>query len=905
MDPTEVTRWTLAAELLDRLLELPEEERQKAASVLGRSEGVEGELQLLLGATRSASVLDRSLEEMLQHLPGSEASPNALKGQVFGNWVVGDEIGRGGMSVVYHASRTGQDFQQQAAFKILSLAHLGEDFVAAFLGERQILSDLHHPGIARLIDGGITPGGAPFLVMEHVAGERVDKWCERHCANVRTIAQLMIRLCDAVAYAQRHLVVHQDINPSNVLVNEHDRPVLIDFGIARLLRQSSQTRTLRAFTPHYAAPEQRAGGNITTATDVYALGALLRTLLEGKPVDRDLEAISRVATDDDPEKRYANARSLGEDLQAWLEQRPVQARPPGVAYRTARFVARNRWGVAAAALVILSLIGGLGAALWQARIAAAERDVAQAQTARALQVTEFLKDLFRASDPDQARGEVISARELLEMGAYQVNNSMEETPRLKAEMLVLLGDLYSELGDLDAAGPLLEKGLALADEAGDLTLKVDGRRALAQQQMEIGRHESALELADEAERLLVGSANAPGRQHASLMQPILFSLTELGRLEEAVDRGRAALAAARTHGNIPQSALFEYVYHLGNVMLIAERTAEAEALLLEAAGMEFKALDDPSIQMDLHSNLAGVLVRKGELLEALEHYQRALAVAEEIFPPVHPERARKLSNVAGMLSNVGRHSDAEAALRAALAIYEEIYGEEANPRIAAAQNNLARALQAAGMYEKAEPHQSRARELAAALFGVEDPRYAIATGNLGNLHRLLGNLERAEELLTESLEIRRSILGPEHRAVGSGLTLLAALRLDQGRPAEALRLCDEALALFRRGGHDNVRAILAGMARRARALAALGRTEDAHAAFAEALQAGQGAVEDAGQAWAELLAAHGEFLLEREDPTARIQLARALEAAREAMGADHPETLRIEQQLRSQQLGSE
>lgn len=897
MDQAEVTRWTLAAELLDRLLELPREERHRVAAQLGRSHGVEKELEQLLSAARCDSMLDSSLEEMLKHVSQSVAEPNALKGQVVGHWVLGEEIGRGGMSVVYHASRTGQEFQQQAALKILSVAHLGDDFVASFVRERQILSDLHHPGIARLIDGGITSDGAPFLVMEHVAGERIDRWCELNGADVATVTRMVVRLCDAVAYAQRHLVVHQDINPANVLVDEHDRPVLIDFGIARLLRQSSRAGTLRAFTPNYAAPEQQAGDAITTATDVYALGALFRSLLKDKRIDRDLDAILRVATDPDPERRYANARALADDLRAWLAQRPVQARPPSVSYRSGRFIVRNRWGVAATALVTLSIIGGLAGALWQARIASAERDVAQAEGARALQVTEFLKDLFRASDPDRARGEAVSARELLDQGAHQVRNAMQGTPELKAEMQVLLGDLYRELGEFEAAKPLLEEGLVLADETGPLALEVAARRGLAQLLMEMGDHQEALEIAEQAEQLLVAAEEVPGRQHASLMQPILFSLAEQGRVAEAVDRGRAALALAGDHAGLSQKARFEYIYNVANVMLIAEQTAEAEALLLEAADIDFEALGDPSTQMNVHTNLAGVLMRKGELVAALEHYQSALSLANEIYPPLHPDRARRLSNLGGVLNNLGQHSEAESALREALSIYEQMYEGRVHPRVAAAHNNLGRALEEAGKYEAAEPHLSRAWEMASELFGAEDPRYAVATGNLGNMHRLLGNLDRAEDLLIENLELRRSILGPEHRAVGNGLALLAELRLDQGRPSDALQLCDEALALFHRIDHHNTRVILVTMTRRARALAALGRDEEAEVAFAEALETGEAAIEDAGQIWPRLLAAYAEYLSVRADPAAPAQLARALEVHRETLGPEHPSTLRIESRL--------
>ncbi len=885
--------------MLDRVLELPREQQPRAVTELGRAHGVERELTCLLAGSRGTSVLDDSLDEVLQQMPETAPARNALKGQVIGHWKLGDEIGRGGMSVVYDAERTGQDFEQHAALKILLVGFLGDDFVASFLRERQILSNLQHPGIARLIDGGITPDGAPFLVMQHVYGERIDRWCEQRGADPRSIAQLVLKLCHAVAYAQRHLVVHQDINPANVLVDEHGQPVLIDFGIAKLLGSTSGNRTLRLFTPQYAAPEQKAGGEITTATDVYTLGALFRHLTDGDRLDADLQLILVTATQADPEKRYANARSLADDLQAWLEQRPVRVRRPTAGYRASRFIARHRWGVAATALAVVALVAGLGVSLWQASIAANERDLARVESARAMQVTGFLKDLFRASDPDRARGRAVSASELLNQGAYQARNAKNLAPELKAGMVVLVGDLYREMGDLEAAAPLLREGLDLADTAGDVRLRVDARRALAVQEMESGNHEHALALAEEGEQLLRQAGRIPGRQHASLMQPILFSLTEMGRVTEAVERSREVLALMRGQAKLPAMARYQYLYSVANVMLIAEHADEAESLLLEAAGLEFEGAGDPSTQMDLHTNLAGVYKRKGDMLAALKHDRKALALAEEIYPPEHPRRARKLSNLGSTLVGLGRYREAERVLHEALSIYEHIYKDDAHPRVAAAHNNLGRALEAAGRFSAAEPHLTRAWELAAQLFGKNDPRYLIATGNLGNLQRKLGNLDRADELLQESLSLRRSILGPKHRAVGNGLALLAALRLDQGRPAEALKLSDEALALFQRIGYKDPRAIVATRTRRARALAALGRVEEAKDGFAKALSISEEEAIDAGRAWPELLAAHADFLVGRGDPGARAAVEKALKVYRQMLGADHPATRRIEAQLRT------
>lgn len=893
MDRAEQSRWRKAAELLDRVLDAPEDQQQDAVNKLGAAHAVLTELLSLYHSTQDASVLDAPIDELLSQMADPAPEPNALEGRVIGQWKLGRELGRGGMSVVYQAERTGYDFQQQAALKILSLAHLGDDFVDGFVRERQILSDLQHPGIASLIDGGITHDGAPYLVMQYVEGERIDRWCQDRAADFRTIARLMLKLCHAVAYAQRHLIVHQDIKPANVLVDEHDQPVLIDFGIARLLRKTGPSDSLRAFTPQFAAPEQRAGGVITTATDVYALGMLFRTLTQGLHVDRDLQEILNAASHADPEHRYSNARILAEDIEAWFDKRPVRARPPTLGYRASRFLTRNRLSVTAAALVLASVLGGLAAALWQARIASTERDIAMTESARAQQVTGFLKDLFRASDPDQARGEVVTARELLDLGAHQVHRTMEGSPGLQAEMLMLLGDLYRELGELDASAPLLQEGLALADRVGELPLRVAARRALALQRMEVGAHEEAVQLGGEAEELLRQAGNIPGEQHASLMQPILFSLAEIGRVSEAVERGRAMLNTVRQHPHLPAQARYDYFYSIANVLLIGEQVAEAGQLLGEAAALIEVDKLRPTAQIALHTNLAGVLERLGDLESVLEYRNRALALAEEIFPRNHPERARALSNLAATLNGLGRFRDAQPVLREALSIYEQIYEGGAHPRVAATHNNLGNGLTRLGRFEAAEPHLVRAWEMAAQIFGTSDPRYAIATGNLGDLYRRLDELERAEELVEESLALRRSVLGPEHRLVGSGLTLLANLRLDQGRPQEALQLCNEALALFEHTASGNMRYIVSSMTRRARALAELGRMEQARAEFDDTMGIAETGVSDAGSAWPELLASRAEFLVERGDPEGQAALAAALEVHRELLGAEHPDTLRI------------
>jgi serine/threonine-protein kinase len=238
------------------------------------------------------------------------------------------------------------------------------------------------------------------------------------------------------------------------------------------------------------------------------------------------------------------------------------------------------------------------------------------------------------------------------------------------------------------------------------------------------------------------------------------------------------------------------------------------------------------------------------------------------------------------------HAEAEEALRQALSIYDEIYGGAPHPRVAAAHNNLGRALQLAGRLREAEPHLARARDMAREVFGADDPRFIISTSNLGDLQRRLGHLDRAEELLVEALEMERAKFGPDHRMVGMGQSLLAALRLQQARYPEALELSERALALFRRIDYEHVGTLIAAEARRAQALAALGRHAEAMDAFETGLRIGTAAGVEAGTPWPELLAAYAGYLSQREDPAASGAWAQALAVHRRVLGADHPATLK-------------
>src|SRR5690606_16233460 len=366
MDPEKIAQWQAADAAFDRWLDLPDSERDAWLANEALPEPVRRRLvQLITAHERPRAALD-------------PAGDN-LAGCRLGDWTLDTELGRGGMAVVYRAWREEGMARQQAAVKILTLGALGATGRERFRREATILARLNHPNVTALIDSGVADDGTCWLAMPLVDGERIDRWCDAKSLDARAIVRLYLQLCGAVAYAHRNLAIHRDIKPSNVLVDDNGHVRLPDFRIAQFPdTQDERPHTMsRALAPGYAAPEQLTGAPPSTAVDVYGLGALLHRLLTGRtpqaatentdttrpsllvrgtddayhrhyvPLKNDLDRVLLKALAEEPERRYATAEALAEDLHRWLDGQPVLAQTPGAAYRLRKFVARNRVGVAA------------------------------------------------------------------------------------------------------------------------------------------------------------------------------------------------------------------------------------------------------------------------------------------------------------------------------------------------------------------------------------------------------------------------------------------------------------------------------------------------------------------------------------------------------------------------------
>ena len=473
-------------------------------------EGLRAEVETLLAAHDEAENLG-SLSSPAFDL-GDARRADPLVGRQIGPWRLEERIGEGGMGTVYRAERADGAYERTVAIKLLRPGSDVRGLAERLHAERNVLARLEHPHIARLYDGGVTdagsgPGqaGLPYLAMELVDGMPITGYCETRELDTNARIGLFLQVCDAVAYAHRNLIVHRDLKPSNILVTSEGEAKLLDFGIAKLLEETGEaallTRTgTSAMTPPYAAPEQIRNESVTTAADVYSLGALLYELLANrrpynlsektaaeikhlvcelkpkKPSEAaaaadlrgDLDTIILKALAKEPERRYPSAEAFADDLRRHLDGLPVHARPATAGYRVRKFVERHKTGSLAALLVVLALVAGLGMALWQARVAERQRDIARTETESAEAVAGFLERVLRAPNPSwyvegEAKGPDTPISAVLNEAARRIETDFAEQPHVRADLHHIVGDTYRALGLLDEAAGHFEQSLALRE----------------------------------------------------------------------------------------------------------------------------------------------------------------------------------------------------------------------------------------------------------------------------------------------------------------------------------------------------------------------------------------------------------------------------------------------------------
>lgn len=779
--------WPRLFELFGRLVDAPVDERENALGELVVGEpALHARLVRLLALDASGNDLAAEVSAWRDTLIASDAAKVPAR---IGAWRIVRELGSGGMGRVHLAERADGAYEQQVALKLIRTDAITPAALARFAAERRILARLDHPGIAALVDGGVDDESRPWFAMQYVDGHPLPQHCAERSLDATARVRLMIGVCDAIAYAHRQLVVHCDLKPSNVLVDAHDQPRLLDFGIARLLAASdadasvaTQTQA-RAMTPGYAAPEQLVGEPVGVAADIYALGAMLHELLTGRrpyasegdtpaaialaqakgepppmsslPTDLpgvptarlrgDLDLVVATALRHDPARRYPGADALADDLRRYLDGRPLLAQRDRRGVRLRKFVSRHRVAVPAAALAALALLTTTVYATLQSRDA-------RHQAQRAESVRAFLLGLFEQADPDRRGGHALSARDLIDAGAHRVRHDLAGDPDTRIELLGVVGNLYASLGDGAAAAEIHALRLAEAQReyaAGD-PRELHARIDLAQAESERDHFERARELAE-------GALAATGDGSATLRADVFATLGAIekrsGRYEAAIDfqRRRIALLQQRAADDIGLASAYDDLGVAQHALARYDESARsyAEALRL----IEARSDAAPSQLLRIRYDLALAEHENGHYERADALFRRNLELARETYGDAHRSVADQLYQLGQNARQSGREVDSLPWLREALAIYERVDGPS-HSHVATALTTLAQAQLHTGAGEEA-----------------------------------IANLERAYRIYVDTL-------GPNHLYTAVGETALAQAKLETGDAAGAEGAFRDTLAKY-------------------------------------------------------------------------------------------------------------
>jgi len=779
-------------------------------------------------------------------------------------------LGQGGMGTVYLAERDDAQYKRLVAIKVLrSALSRSPAFQVLFRSERQILADLDHPNIARMLDGGITEQGAPYLVMEYIDGITLDLYCREHKVGLAARLALFKALCSAVAYAHSHMVIHRDLKPMNVLVGADGTPKLLDFGIARLMNPYdtldpddavAHENTERMLTPDYASPEQLLGQPISTATDVYALGVLLYELLTGElpfggiradmgpreseqsrreqaraichePPRRpsevclrtqalasseatklrgDLDSVVLKALRKLPSERYAGAAQMLNDLDRHAKGQPLDAVEPSLAYSVGKFVERHRVGVWLAGLVaVLVVVFAVSMGFLARRATRGE--------ARARREEAFLASIFQTATPEGAKGDKLTTRQLLDQAVGRVDTELADDPQLQGSIAENIAEAYMAQGLYDQAEPLLQRALKVSET-------YEGKRS-------------------------------------STYRDDLANLANEYRLKGQYERAEPLLREALSLAQANYSARSLEVAHaqsmLGECLYLEDRNADSETLLRQALATERSV--DANLQDGTRSYLALVLERRGAFVEAAQLLRESTEISARLQGRESADYLVSLHNLAGAEIDAGDLDGAARSDREVLTTRRKIWGSE-HPDTAYSLNNLGFIYLEQGRWQQAEPLLLQNVAITAKLANGTSPRYAIALANMGRVEEQKGDFASAADHYERGLRVLAAG-GKMGSLMEAKIEVYQAqLSNDRGDPATGQRTAERALDLERKLGGTTNPMVASGLLTlgEARLLASDGA--GAESAFREALQIRQGIYPPT----------HPEFLL------AEVRVAEAL-----------------------------
>lgn len=781
--------WARLDSLLDQVMDLPGSERQAwIETELSDEPKLRARLIRLVSIERDHKedmdtlmlARDRVLSEASSHL--LETVEDLRVGARYGKWRILERIGEGGLSLVYRAERADDRYEQTVALKVLRASVFQGSAIRYFIRERRILSSLNHPGLARMIDGGETATGTPWLVMEYVDGVPITDYCRENDLPLADRLKLVAQVADATQAAHNRLIVHRDIKPANVLVEANGRVRLLDFGIAQLVSEAEEEGEAApaAMTPAYASPEQMRQAPASTDSDIYQLGRLMQDVLEGLPLSARYQAVLDKVLADDPNDRYETAAGFAADLRHLVAGEAPNARPDTPLEALGRAVQRNRL---ATLLMVVLLLGLAGWAITTSVYASAlkqQKDIALAEADRATRGKRVLLDIFRRSDPLEIDGHesgTDSLLSLLEPSLGRIRNELYDDPVLQSSLIGRVSRARQRAGNLQGALDLArEAEQVLRDQGlGEGTAYASAKAYRASLQIDLGDAEAGFAALDETleplqaapdsdmealNGLLVAAwayAGNPVRQEA------LFG--EVRRRATVLDTLDAQLEAAAGQARV--------LYQLGN--LDAAEASSREAIAL---GEAHYGKDHPRLATPL-SQLGGILRRQGEYDRALESHRRGLEISRQVYGPDHHTILAHRNNIALTLASAERYEEAIEVFKRVREAQKAQYGE-VTPEVGNTTQNLGTMQMRSGAYEEALVTLREAKAIYEQVLDHDDTTRAFPDISIASTLISLGRYKAAEESAQSALDqLARNIPG-EHFATEISRCLVGIARLGQG-----------------------------------------------------------------------------------------------------------------------------
>lgn len=779
-----MSNWDLIESIIDSVLLLPKNSRKKyVEEQYGDNTRLKREVLDLLEAIEisdeffdDASEAKEKVFSQFADKDGDSYTDNSLVGSTIGKYKIIKLISHGGMGTVYHAKRNDGIYDQEVALKLIRHGMDTPNNISRFERERYILAGLNHPNIAGLIDGGVTRFGLPYLVMEYVDGLPIDEYCDKYKLKFKDRIKLFNTICETVQFAHNNMVIHRDLKPDNIFVDQNGVIKILDFGIAKLLETGLKNNELKTehthqvLTPCSAAPEQVNGENVTTATDTYSLGILLYKLLSGivpftfdglsmikkqevilsynplppseaflklnrsekdkiaenfsmssgklySQLKCDIDVIVSKALRKEINARYQTANDLANDLNRYLNDLPVNAHQGHYRYIAKKFIRRNYKSFSTAAAILLIITSF---SIYHTYQIANERNLAQTEAKKATQVTNLLFNLFEASEPGEAMGDTITAQELLKRGLHRAE-LLQEQPAIQGQMYHVIGQIYYKLGNYDEARPLINQTIDLFTEIYD--------------------------------------KNHPETAYA---------IASLGALQSANGQ-----------------------YH------------EAEITLNNALKIYSEhRVSDVSILASMKSSLAYTMRRQGDFDSAERLFREGFEILHSSLGPNHIETITFKNNLGTTLFNIGKYEEAESIYREILPMRIDLLGDM-HPSVAETKSSLGALMMILGNLDEANLLLNEAYHIRANKLGEDHPKTLLTKNNLALLNRDLGYFDISEKIFSEVLESRLNLMGKNHSSTAITWFSIAELMIMTNRIPEAEELLNKAIPVFENSFSEN------------------------------------------------------------------------------------------------------